>query len=238
MKSLKTLVAPFLLLLILNGAVAQNAGNAITAKEIIDKAIIALGGREYLLSINTLYTDITTEMDGRKVHWITKEMQPNKGAFQIVYDNRIVFQNWYDGTTGYEMSNGKKVQADANQFKDKPFKKNIFNELDYLDSSLWKLELAGSEKVNKEDCYKIKAILANGLVKLLYFSKTTFFMLREDKVANTEKDSFSTTLFSEYKKFGQLTFYTIMKFGTEKNAQTGKIVNLLVNEQITESDFK
>jgi hypothetical protein len=63
-------------------------------------------------------------------------------------------------------------------------------------------------------------------------------LLREDKVSNAEKDSFSTTLFSDYKNFGGLTFYTTMKFGDSDNPQVGKIVNLLVNEKITDRDFK
>src|SRR5690349_17585060 len=111
---------------------AQTHSDA-NARQIIFNAITAVGGKEYLESVKTLYTDMITEMDGRKVHWITKEMLPNKGAFQIVYNDRIVFQNWYDGRTGFEMVNGEKRKADPNEFKDKPYKKNIFNELDYLD---------------------------------------------------------------------------------------------------------
>jgi hypothetical protein len=180
---------------------------------------------------------MSTEMEGRQVHWITKEMLPNKGSFQIVYNNRIVFQNWYDGENGYESVNGEKTKADESEFKDKKFKRNIFNELDYLDTSLWNLELAGEGKVNNEDCYKIKATLVNGLVKILYISKTTFYTLREDKISNAEKDSFTTTFFSDFQKFGQLTFYTTLRFGEGENSQTAKIIKLLPNEQITNSDF-
>lgn len=207
-------------------------------REVINNAISALGGKDFLLSIKTMYTDISTEMEGRKVHWITKEMLPNKGAFQIIYNDRIVFQNWFDGKNGFEIVNGEKRKADDQEFKDKKFKKNIFDELDYLDTTLWKLELMGEQKVKNDDCYKIKATLVNGLVKILYYSKATYYMLREDKVSNKEKDSFSTTLFSDYQKFGQLTYYTVMKFGEGDQLQTGKIVNLLTNEKITDNDFK
>jgi len=177
----------------------------VNARQIISNAITEMGGKEYLASVKTLYTDMITEMDGRKVHWITKELLPNKGAFQIIYNDRIVFQNWYDGKTGFEMVNGEKRKADPNEFKDKAYKKNIFNELDYLDSTLWKIELLGEEKVEKEACYKLSVTLVNGRVSMLYFSKENFHLLREDKVAEKEKDSFSTTLFFDFKKFGDLT---------------------------------
>jgi hypothetical protein len=238
MNTIKTTILSFFLALMLNSVFGQNLREVKNANDVLENAITALGGKDYLLSIKTLYTDISTEMDGRQVHWITKEMLPNKGSFQIVYNDRIVFQNWYDGTTGYEMVNGEKRKADPEEFKAKKYKKNIFNELDLIDTSLWKLELIGEEKVNDENCYKIKASLINGEVRNLYFSKSSFLMLREDKISNSEKDSFSSTFFSDYQKFGRLTFYTVMKFGEDEKSQVGKIVNLLVNEKISENDFK
>ena len=137
----------------------------------------------------------------------------------------------------YEIVNGEKAKADPEEFKDKKYKKNIFNELDYLDTSLWKLELIGEEKVNDEDCYKVKASLVNGEVRNLFFSKGTFYMLREDKLSNAEKGAFSSTFFSDYRKFGKLTYYSVMKFSDGEKTQIGKIVKLLPNQDISEKDF-
>lgn len=226
-------------LMIMSGtASAQKPKEVKNANDVLENAIAVLGGKDYLLSIKTLYTDISTEMEGRKVHWIIKEMLPNKGAFQIVYNGRIVFQNWYDGRTGYEIVNGEKQKANPEEFKAKKYKKNIFNELDYIDASLWKLELLGEEKVGDDNCYKIKASSINGEVRNLYFSKTSFYMLREDKISNAEKDSFSSTFFSGYRKIGGLTFYTTMRFGEGEKIQVAEIVNLLVNEKVNEKDFE
>jgi hypothetical protein len=236
MNTIKTVIVFFFSIIMFNCVSGQNLIEVKNANDVVENAISALGGKEYLLSIKTLYTDISTEMEGRQVNWVTKEMLPNKGSFQIVYDGRIVFRNWYDGNTGYEIVNGEKAKANPEEFKDKKYKKNIFNELDYLDTSLWKLELVEEEKVNDEDCYKVKASLVNGEVRNLYFSKRTFYMLREDKV-NAEKGSFTSTSFSDYKKFGGLTYYSIMKFGNGEKTQIGKIVNILLNEKIDESDF-
>lgn len=237
MKMTKTLSLTLFLMVVLNTVSGQTLREVKTVNDVLENAVIALGGKDYLLSIKTLYTDISTEMDGRQVHWITKEMLPNLGSFQIVYNDRIVFQNWYDGKTGYEIANGEKKKADPEEFKAKNYKKNIFNELDFIDASLWTLELIGEEKISNENCYKIKATLINGEVRNLYYSKSSFYMLREDKVSNSEKDSFSSTYFSNYKKFGGHTYYTTMKFGSGDKPQIGKVVTLLVNEKISEKDF-
>jgi hypothetical protein len=217
---------------------AQPAKDSLTAGEIIEKAIAALGGRANLLTVKTLYTDMTTEMEGRQVQWITKEMLPNKGSFQIVFKGRIVYQNFFNGEKGYAITDGQVQETDEKEFKDKKYKKNIFDQLDYLDSSLWKLELIGEEKVNHQDCYKIKATLVNGLVEILYYSKITFYTLREDKISNPEKEAFETSFFYDYRKFGNLTNFSEMKVEADGKPQFIKIVNLLVNEQVTEDDFK
>ncbi|MFC4211895.1 hypothetical protein ACFOWA_11920 [Pedobacter lithocola] len=208
-----------------------------TAQQIIEKSIAATGGKQYLQSIKTLYSDMATEMEGRKVNWVTKEMLPNKGSFMIIYQGRTVFKNFYDGEKGYEVSAGIKKLADQTAFSDKKFRRNIFNELDYIDPNLYTLTLESTEKVDKEDCYKVKAACINGTVRMLYYSKKTFFQLREDKFT-TEKGGFSSTYFSDYKKFGKLTYYSEMSFGDGDKMQKAKMVELLANEKISEEDFR
>ncbi|HEY9703720.1 MAG TPA: hypothetical protein V6C58_14830, partial [Allocoleopsis sp.] len=56
-----------------------------TAKEIIEKNIEAQGGRKILENIKTMYSESYTVMDGREVLFVTKEMAPNKGIFEIIY---------------------------------------------------------------------------------------------------------------------------------------------------------
>ncbi len=228
----------FFLFLFISLYTAARAQQTPSARQVIHQFIAAMGGMEYLTTVKTLYTDIETEMEGRPVHWVTKEMLPNKGSFEIVYNNRVVYRNWYDGSKGYELVGGEKKAADPEEFRDKAFKKNIFNAIDYLDTTLWKLESAGEERAGGEDCYKIKATLSNGRVSYLYFSKASYYLLREDKVSDKEKGAFSTVLFSDYKKFGRLIHYTRMQFGQDGDFQTGRIVQLKANENISDKDFQ
>jgi hypothetical protein len=164
-------------------------------------------------------------------------MLPNKGSFQIVYQGRTVFHNFYDGEKGYEVSQGKRQLADQAEFSDKKFRKNIFNELDFLDTTLYTIKLIGSEKVEKEDCFKVEATCINGQVRMIYYSKKSFLQMREDR-STAEKGNFSTTYFTGYKKYGKLTYYTDLVFGDGEKMQKAKMVDLLVNEKITDDDFR
>lgn len=212
--------------------------DTLSAIQVVEKSLETMGGIEYLESINTLYTNMSTVMEGRKVNLITKEMKPNKGSFQVVYNGHVVYQNFYDGINGYEFVDGKKVLANQEEFKDKKDRKNIFNELDYIDTNTWFLELIGSEKVEKRDCYKIKATKKSGLITVLYFDKKTFNMLREDLIENYELNRYTSTIYSNFKKFGQLTYYTEFKMGDNGVYTESKIVEVIVNDKVTEEDFK
>ena len=237
MKIFKICTLLFCFTLLTNFSFAQAPNEIKTAQDVIERSITAMGGKEYLSNIKTLYSEMSTEMDGRKVLWITKEMAPNKGAFQIVYNDRIVFENWYDGETGYEIVRGEKKKSDPEEFKSKKYRKHIFNDLDFIDPSLWTLELLGEEKVNKENCYKIRATSAGGEIKHLFFSKTSSLMIREDSISNTEKDRFTTVQFSDFKKFGDLLYYGTIKFGEGKEVKIGKVVTVKANEGVTDKDF-
>jgi len=53
----------------------------------------------------------------------------------------------------YEIVNGEKAKADPEEFKDKKYKKNIFNELDCLATSLWKLRLQKYACLRRPEIY-------------------------------------------------------------------------------------
>lgn len=216
----------------------QHSFDSLNAYAILNKAIEAQGGKAFLQTIKTMYTVTKTRMDGIVVDWTVKEMLPNKSAFQITNRNRVIYQSWFDGKNGFEIVNGKKKKLDTEENKDKFYKRNIINELDYIDAALWKIKLLGEEKVMNEDCYKIEATLLSGMVKYLYYSKSSFFLLKEEKILNAETNSFFTFFYFSYKQTGQLTHYTEIKFGEIGKFQDGKLVELVINDLVDDKDFK
>jgi len=227
------------LLLSVNALLAQNS-NAETNKsiQIIEKSIQAQGGRKLLENIKTLYSKSETVMEGRNVYWITKEMAPNKGSFEIEYQGRVVYKSFYDGKIGYDVINGQKNIADPAQFKDKNYRRHIINSLDYLDPSLYTLEYLGEEKVNQKDCDKIKATLVNGKVSYLYYDKNTHLLAKLEVVENPEKNTFTVVYFEDYQKFGDLIYETKQTFVSENGNQVAKTVDLYYNKNISNSDFQ
>ncbi|MBC6491539.1 hypothetical protein BC349_10875 [Flavihumibacter stibioxidans] len=75
-----------------------------------------------------------------------------------------------------------------------------------------------------------------GKTKTLYIEKKTFNIIREDekKAGSAEV---STVYFSDFKKFGDLLFYSKMTLGSHSDAQVATIKKLVINDLITEGDF-
>ena len=72
---------------------SQSSEDGKDARWVVNMDIQNMGGETYLRSIKTLYTERSTQMDGRSVKWITKEMLPNNGAFQILFKDKIVYED-------------------------------------------------------------------------------------------------------------------------------------------------
>jgi hypothetical protein len=206
-----------------------------SATIVIENAVVAMGGKEYLSSIRTLYTDMSVQTEGKAIHWIKKDMLPNKSIFEVVNNDKTVFYQCFNGTKGYELLNSNKLEQDAEELKDKKKQKNIFAELDYLNKALWTVEMAGNKRVNGEDCYRIKVFSPNGALKFLCYSKKTFLKISEEIPQNMAKEKYKTTIFGGYKKYGKLVYYTTLQ---SENTAIARMEKLLTNEKVSSADFK
>lgn len=217
---------------------AQTSSDTLTARAIIEKYIEKIGGKEYLQGIQTLYTSLNTEMEGREVEWIVKEMKPNKGSFEISYKGNIVYRSFFNGKKGYEVDAKGSKKSDSDKHKDKLFKKHIINELDYLDSTIYTLQLLGEQLVNEERCYKIKVILKNGAVSNCFYSISSFLLVKDEKTENAEAERYTVTYFSKYKKFGQLYYPSELVVVADGHSKKLVVKKVAINESVFETDFK
>ncbi|RYF89946.1 MAG: hypothetical protein EOO03_04810 [Chitinophagaceae bacterium] len=219
-----------------NHAQAQQSARIHDAYAIVSKSIEAQGGRAFLQSIKSLYTVSSTLAHGIPVNWIVKEMEPNKSAMQLVNNNRIMYQNWFDGKNGYEIAEGKKRKQYPAELQDNFIKKRLIDELDYLDTSLWKLQLIGEENVLNEPTYWVHARSSNGLARNLYYSKSSYLPLRLDKLISKE-NTYSYFYISYTSKNG-LTFSDRVRLFKNGVSQDIIVIDKVINNEVAETDFR
>lgn len=217
---------------------AQQTRDSLSALAIMDRAIAARGGRALLQSVQTISTIAKTETDGIVVNWIVKEMSPNKGAFQIAQNNRLLYQSWYDGSNGFQIVKGVKKKQLPQENKDRPYKRHLFDELDYINSSLWKLELAGEENLLNDACYKIRATLINGSVRLLYYNKKSFLLIKEERLLPPQDYVYSNFIYLTYQRKAGVLYPHQFKYGEAGKLRDALLTEVTVNTGVQEKDFR
>jgi hypothetical protein len=213
--------------------------DGLSARQIIEKNIEAQGGRATLQGIQTVYTEFATRIQGHDCHVVIKEMLPNKGSFAIIYQGRTVYESVFNGQQGFDLQNGKKVPEPADDNKDKFFKKNIFNELDYLDTTLYTIQLLPEAKVGEEPVYVIKASLQNGAEHVLYYSKKTFLELKSERTKLPENERSNATVIDQWSKYHNIMYPSQerMFVGTD-HEETLTLLNIYFNEKVSDADFQ
>jgi len=215
------------------------AQDSLSARQILEKNIEAQGGRSVLENIQTVYSEFKTTMEGRQVHLIIRQMLPNKGSFEIVYQGRTVYKSFFDGKQGYDINNGEKKLAADDVYKDKFYMHNIFDELDYLDTALYTIELLPNAVVGDEPAYVIKATLKNGAERIIYYSQKTFLELKLERTKLQESERSNETIIEKQKRYRNIMFPSQqrMNVGTD-HEQTLVLVNIYLNDKVSDADFQ
>ncbi|RZJ75961.1 MAG: hypothetical protein EOO45_03925 [Flavobacterium sp.] len=223
-------------------SISVNASSQIDLRDsaiwVAEKVIEARGGRDYLSTIQTFYAEMRTEEDGAPVTWITKEQKPNRGLLQIVKNGKVVFDSWFDGKNRYYIVDGvKKEEDEPGSTVAQLARKNIFTELDYVDTTLWTLGLFADEKVNSTECFKLKGTFIEGSQRFVYVDKKTFRIIKEERLDKYTGKPVQTSYYSEFKKFGKFIFYTRVLFVYPDYSQEVHVTKVLIDEGVSDADF-
>lgn len=225
MKNLFTI----LFILILSSVFGQSDAKSL---EIINKSIDAIGGKEKLLKMKTLYSEM--KMGDEPVLYITREMAPNKGALEIQVNGNIVYSYRFDGTKGFENKSGNKSPMNDEENLDKKNRKYITNELAYADSSIWTFEFVN----DNNDTYKLKGKNKNGTIEYIYFDKKTYYKVKSETVIQNDDNQLSTLYYKDYRNFdGYILYYNMTHIDPSKTKTEMKIDKYIINKGISNKDF-
>jgi hypothetical protein len=236
MKALSTALA------VLTWAVIASV-NAQTADDIVTKYFNAIGGKEKIAGINTLYQEQTVEV------------MNNQAASTTIIVNGKGFKNEID-FGGQKIINcvtdkgGWSINPMLGQSTPTPMTDEQFNAAkDQLDlggpllnyaKKGNKVELAGRENLNGVETYKVKVTTTGNVESTYYFDPKTFYMLKNVSKLNVNGQDFETSIvFSDYRKtdYGNMLPYTV-----EMNLPQGftiktNVTKVEVNKQIDEKVF-
>lgn len=168
----------------------------ITAQQVIEKYIKAVGGEEKWGKIENLTMEMTSEMNGMELKFNIYRKKPNKYATELNMNGMILQRQIYNGEKAFMVAQGQNKELkgdDLNEIKlqAKMLVENQYEELGF------KTKLLGIEEIDGTDAYKMEIKTPNGTTRTDYFCTKSGLRL---KSITKKGDIIATSYFKDYKE--------------------------------------
>lgn len=212
--------------------------DGVTAQSVLDNYISAIGGKDKVQSINTVFMTADVTIEGVPIP-LTAEMKvmaPNKESMEMTAEGMgVLMKQKFDGTTGYAEQQGQKKDLTADEIAKKKDEKSLFPEL-YYDESVVTLE--SITNIDGEDVYKVKITQGENPSFRFYTVKSGLLIQVENTIEAQGQTVTSIVKYSNYSPVNdvQMPYQQSIKAGPQTVLMN--IKNVKINEGITEADFK
>jgi outer membrane lipoprotein-sorting protein len=212
----------------------------VTAQNVIEKYLTAIGGEAKLKSVEDLSTTATGNVQGQNIV-ITKNYKlPDKYKMEVSLPdmNMVANKIIINGDSISMQSMGNKVPVNDQMKSMLKDAMNIFPELQYLNGK-YKLDLENIISVNGNDAYVVKITDPSGQETTNYYDVNTGLKVKEESSALGQGGmTQSSVTYGDYQNTDGIEFpYSIT---TEAQGMTipMKIKDVKVNTNLPDSDFQ
>ena len=168
------------------------------AKDIIEKYLDAIGGRDALSKVEDRTTIMRGTAMGQSITLIAKQKAPNKLRQEIKaggMEQTVLF----DGEKGMMSAMNQKIEVKDKELEALKIEANMEFMMDPESFGI-KLFYEGTEKVNSKDAEKIKMVLPSGLRWFSYFDVESGLKVKDEKELQTQMGLMNQTFtFEDYK---------------------------------------
>ena len=214
-------------------APAEMLGADVTGEGVVAAYLEAIGGRDKLMSVTSLRTEATMDVEGMGEMTIVEHKAAN-GLYNMSMgmQGMTVMKQVYNGDKGYVEQMGQKQPLEGEMLEKMKEEANIFPEIAYLGDD-YTLEVKGLDEVDGQKAYKVVVTGPAGSTTE-YYSKETGLKLKaiESQEANGQTQTISTE-YSDYKSVdGVMVPYMVKVSGMAPVPLEMKATNVEVNIDI------
>jgi len=210
----------------------------LTAEKVIKNYVDAVGGEDNLRKINSIVTmaDVTIQGAPFKPKAVIKQMSPNKFSMEMMVEGMgTVMKQTFDGETGYQEQQGRKIPMDDAAISTRKAEKGLFPEL-FLEAS--NIELESLTTIDGTDVYKVK-VTKGETTSYRYYNVETNMLMRTEEITEAAGQSITNiTDYSNYKEVNDVMMPYAWKMSTGPQVIVLDVTEIKVNEGVTEEDFK
>ncbi len=211
----------------------------ISAAEIVDSYLKAIGGREEVKKINTISSVIGIEMMGRTFDGVEKKMNPNMQVLELKMGAMTVMKSVFDGKAGFQQQGSQKKELSQKEIKEAQDEKGVIPQLYYITNTDYKTDYIGTGKIEDEDTYRLKVVMPSGRTSVQEYAIKTGLLLKEETTSvQGDAEIPMTVEYKNYKKTGTLLLPTEVNRNVGGQEIPLKYKDIKLNEGVTEADFK
>lgn len=209
----------------------------LSAKDIMEHYIKAIGGRDSLAAIYDRTTIMTGKLQGFDITTTIYQKSPDlfKQEVDAGQMQQLII---YNGKEGVMQAGGQTTKISGDELEKLKYQASM-NALLNLDSLGIKLKLGSVEKVNGKDTYKIEMIFPSGAVWGQYFDPETGFKVKETKEVKTAQGTFTQeNLYSDYRNVAGVKFPFNIRQSLGPQNMEFNVTSIKINTGIPDSTFE
>ncbi len=201
-----------------------------TAQNVIDKYIKAIGGKDNIMTIKTVMMTANATIQGTPLVLTSKSAAPNKSSQVVSVMGQVFQKSVFDGEKGYSEARGQRKEMTGKELETAKSKKFIIEDFDYANGELLRIEPINGKK----------AIVLKHINKEVFYDLNSGLKVKEVKIVKRPdgKEMKIPTLFSDYKEINGIKFP--YKIDQKNGPMTLNFVvqEIKINEGVTDEDFK
>ena len=224
-----------------NASIATSAATTdkVSAYDVVQAYLKAIGGKDELMKVKSVATELEMDMMGRAINGTDKKMVPNKSLTEMKMGAMTVYKKAFNGTTGYQQQGPQKVDFNLDETKEAAAVKGIFDQLYYTSGSGYAVEYIGAGKVGTEATYRLKVKSPSGKTSVEQYSTKTGLLLQTESTEKAGDQEIDVTItYSDYRKVGNVMM-PFKIFSSQAGQEFDmKATSIKINEGVAEEDFK
>ena len=209
----------------------------LTAKNIIDNYIKAIGGEDNIQKVYDRATVMKSKINDKNLTITIYQKLPDEMR-QIVDFGTFKQNIYYIGTKGVMVVGGKTLDVQGSELEKLKYE-SMLHFLVNLDSLGIKLQLDGASQVNGKEAYKVKMILPSGAKWIQYFDSKSWFKVKETKEIIVAQGTFvQDSYYSDYREVDGLKYPFSVKQDIGTQHVDSEVESIKVNNGLNDKLFK
>lgn len=218
----------------------ETVNSDITAADVINKYIAAIGGAKKLKEVKNVSIEMTSTMQGMEVSMMQIKAAPNKSKMTMTLPamGMDLMEQVFDGEKAKIVAQGME-QPVSEEDQKKMADEMMFPELYYAEKG-FKTELKGIKSINGVSAYEVEVTSPSGDKTTEFYAKESGFKIRESQVVEGPTGEMtSSTDLGDYKAVDGIQFPHTMKIplggGMDMKAE---VKTIKVNTTLPADTFK